>query len=204
MTRQTTLLLAAAAAAMLAACEKPKPVEKLAAPAADAPGCDVARAYVADRLGRIKDKATILIDVAGPDPQMINAVPVGGLTQKYDPTKDNAAGWPKDAPGADLAQAWGAAAKVSPFAACRDFASVVTATGAAIGAVTPGEKPKKGEEELTQMNFSVPVVSADGNEGLLLEVGKTGQGQEIAMMVHLRKDKTGAWKEVDAMAPSLS
>ena len=151
-----------------------------------------------------KDKATIVIDMGAPDPQMINSMQVARLTEKYDPSKADPFGWPKDAPPATLVQAWAAAAKVSPFAACRDFRTTVTATGARIGAVTPGQKPKKGEDELTQMNFSVPVVSADGNEGLVLEVGKAGQGSEVAVLVHLRKDKDGAWSEVDALVPSIS
>ncbi len=197
-------MLAAAALAVLAGCSKPKPIETVKTPTADAPGCDVARAYVTSRLGKIKDKATIVIDMGAPDPQMINSMQVARLTEKYDPSKADPFGWPKDAPPATLVQAWAAAAKVSPFAACRDFRTTVTATGARIGAVTPGQKPKKGEDELTQMNFSVPVVSADGNEGLVLEVGKAGQGSEVAVLVHLRKDKDGAWSEVDALVPSIS
>ena len=65
--------------------------------------------------------------------------------------------------------------------------------------VKPGEKPADGKSDRTQINFTVPVVSKDGAEALVLETGLTGQGGQVAIAVHLRKGKDGAWTEADSL-----
>ncbi len=194
------------ALAAMAACEKPKaPVETVqTAPVTDAPGCDVARAYVAGRLGRVHDKVTVVVDVAAPGTAALATMTSAHLVAKYDPGQENPSGWTKDPPPAALAQAWLSAAQASPFAACRDFNAVVTGVGVQMGVVTSTEKPRKDAPERTQMNFTVPVISTDGAEALSMETGRSGQGSQVSILVHLRKDKDGVWSEADALVLAMS
>jgi len=199
-------LLIAAATASLASCKKAETpaTTAQAGPTVDMPGCDVARAYVAGRLGRFADKSIVVVDAAAPAVDIVTGLKPADLTRKYNIGEENPAGWPKDAPSAAMITAWQAAAQISPFASCVDFGKAVETAGAALGKVAPGEKPAKDKPDRTQMNFTVPVVSADGNEAMLLETGRTGGGSQVSIAVHLRKDKAGAWAETDSLVVAMN
>ena len=206
--RTSTFRMVGATAAVLAAtvsltaCKKaasPAAPPVAAGPTADAPGCDVARAYVTSRLGRFADKAMVVVDSAAPNTTFVPLLKAADITRKYDPGQENPAGWPKDPPSAALVTAWQAAAQTSPFGSCVDFAKVVADAGVSMGKVDIKEKANKDGAYRTQVNFTMPVVSADGAEALILEEGRSGPGL-IELAVHLRKDKTGAWTEADALA----
>jgi hypothetical protein len=202
-----TLGMALAAGTLaLTGCKKgpPAPVEIVKGPTVDAPGCDVARVYVAGRLGRVADKTSIVVDAAAPNTAFVPNLKPADLVRKYDPGQENPAGWPKDPPSAAMVGAWQGATQASPFTVCVDFPKVVETAGVTMGAVKVGEKPAKDKPERTQMNFTVPVVSADGAEAMLLETGRTGGGSQASIAVHLRKGKDGAWAEADSLVLALN
>lgn len=199
-------MLVVAAAMGLASCKKAAApaTTAQAAPTTDVPGCDVARAYVAGRLARFADKSVVVVEAAAPSAAIVTALKPADLTRKYNIGEENPAGWPKDAPSAAMVSAWQAAAQTSPFVSCVDFGKVVETAGVAMGRVAPGEKPAKDKPDRTQMNFTVPVVSADGNEAMVLETGRTGSGSQVSIAVHLRKDKAGAWGETDSLVVAMN
>lgn len=195
--------VAAVAMLSVAGCKK-APVEAEAPPPAakgptsDAPGCDVARAYVTGRLAKFGDKKTAVVDAAPANTAFLPSLKADTFQKKYDPGQENPAGWNSDVPAPALVQAWLAASQASPFTACVDFEKVVQTAGVEMAKVTPGVTPKdKAAVPVTQLNFTVPVANAAGDEALVVESGIVGAGSRVTILVHLRKGKDGAWKETD-------
>ena len=164
-----------------------------------APGCDVARAYVANRLARFADRTMVVVDAAAPGAAFLATRDNSDLPVQFNPGVENPKGGPKDPASAALAEAWTGGGHASPFASCVDFAKVIEAAGVSMGKVAGGEKPNAAGLFRTQVNFAMPAISADGNEALLMEEGRTTPTSSIVLAVHLRKDKAGAWKETDAL-----
>jgi hypothetical protein len=197
--RYGTVLLAGLA--LLGACGEPAPVEEaFVEPVSDAAGCDVARAYVTERIGRIADPASVVFGREAPDLSFLGGFTGEEIAAPYSAAE--AFGWREDAPDPELAAAFLASPPQNPFAVCTGFTALAEDAGLAVGALNPTRRNEEPDAR-TLLNFTFPVVSEDGASALLMESGGAANGAKADVLVHLRLGEDGAWAETDSLVARL-
>lgn len=187
----TTLCLLAAACGRGGDPGGGEEVAEVVAPAS-AEDCAVASAYMTDRLGRLANKASVAVSAAVIEAATLRGVSAADLARPHDPLREDPAGWPREAPPVPLAAAFVSAPKTNALAACPDLAGVITTAGVALSAEV---RPARGEGGPLRLGISLPVVNQAQDGALLVESAGAAD-----VVVYLRKDATGVWREVDNRA----
>lgn len=195
MTLKRSWATTAAIAGVLAvtACQQKETPEAVVAVPGSEAACAAARAFVVQRLAKLEGKSQIEVSSGPLDTGFLAGSTAADLTARQ--TADSFFGWARNPPDPALVQKLLDSPPPNTVAVCADMAGAVEA--AKVRLVSGEHKPPK---DTLKMTWSLPLISDDGKDALLIESGHDKDDGGADVLVHLVKDDAGAWSEADTLA----